>query len=846
MNRPVPKIWRLAPTAMLGIWVAMFLGRAGLATAAQEAAPRTVVSLDGLWEIAQGGLEQPPQEFKHRVPVPGLADLAQPAFVEVGTAESAKHRMAFWYRRTFTLPGPVPAVARLKIHKARYGTQLYLNGQVVGEHLPCFTPGEFDVRGLLKAPGASNLIVIRVGAHRDVLPKGLPDGFDFEKIRYIPGIYDSVEIVLSGLPRVANIQAVPVLEAKAVRIVAELEGPKATSVRLVVREAASGKEAGSAEVQDPGTPPRRTVEARVPLAGCRLWSPEDPFLYTAEVSTGADRLVVRFGMRSFHFDPKTKQAVLNGKPYPLRGTNVCVYRFFEDPARGDRPWRKEWVRRLHRAFKSMHWNAIRYCIGFPPEIWYEIADEEGILIQDEFPIWYGTNRWPKELQASELVRQYTAWMRERWNHPSVVIWDAQNETVTPEIGKAIQQVRALDLSNRPWDNGWSPPQSPTDVYESHPYAHSNPAFRLASFARLSGAAGSPGSLQGNVFPNKEGNPVIINEYGWLWLNRDGSPTTLSRKVYERLLGPDATPDQRRELYARLLAAKTEFWRGRRQVAGVLHFCGLGYSRLDGQTSDHFLDIEKLDFEPHFFRYVRDAFHPVGILLDYWDDDPPAGKAQSVTVRLTNDLYTEWAGTVRLAMLHGKEVLCEESRPARLTPLGTQTLEFKLKIPAEPGRYTLVAERWADQEKPVASLRDFAILTPEERAAREGLALGKPASASSNLARDGATSPAAVVDGDPSTRWSSEFSDPQWIAIDLGKPTQISRVELHWEAAYARAYRIEVSSDGKNWQRVFSTDNGKGGIESIRFAPVEARYVRMTGTRRATPFGYSLWEFRVFP
>ncbi len=852
MNRPKPKTWpwvppatRLLCPAVLGVWMAMLLCRAGLAMAAEAAAPRTVLSLDGVWEIAQGGMEEPPAEFKHRVPVPGLADMAQPAFAEVGTPESAKHRTAFWYRRTFTLPGPVPASARLKIHKARYGTKVYLNGQVAGEHLPCFTPGEFDVRGLLNPAGQPNQIVIRVGAHRDVLPKGLPDGFDFEKIRYIPGIYDSVELVLSGLPRVANIQAVPDLEAKAVRIVAELEGTPATRVRFVVREAVSGKEAGTAEVIDPGTPKRRTVEARVALAGCRLWSPEDPFLYIAEVSTGADRLAVRFGMRSFHFDPKTKQAVLNGKPYPLRGTNVCVYRFFEDPMRGDRPWRKEWVRRLHRAFKSMHWNAIRYCIGFPPEIWYEIADEEGTLIQDEFPIWYGGNRWPKELQAAELVRQYTAWMRERWNHPAVVIWDAQNETVTPETGKAIRQVRHLDLSNRPWDNGWSPPQSPTDVYESHPYAHSNPAFRMASFARLSGAAGSPGSIQGNVFPNKEGNPVIINEYGWLWLNRDGSPTTLSRKVYERLLGPHATADQRRELYARLLAAKTEFWRGRRQVAGVLHFCGLGYSRPDGQTSDHFLDIEKLDFEPHFFRYVRDAFHPVGILLDYWDDDPPPGQAQTITVRLTNDLYTEWAGTVRLALLRGKEVLWEEKRPARVAPLGTQALEFKLEIPARPGRYTLLAERSGDNEKPVASLRDFAILTPQERALRDGLAVGKPVTASSNLARDGATSPAAVADGDPSTRWSSEFSDPQWIAIDLQKPTRISRVELHWEAAYATAYTIEVSADGKNWQKVFSTENGKGGIESITFAPVEARYVRMTGHRRATPFGYSLWEFRVF-
>jgi hypothetical protein len=42
-------------------------------------------------------------------------------------------------------------------------------------------------------------------------------------------------------------------------------------------------------------------------------------------------------MRSFRFDPETKRAMLNGKPYFMRGTNVCIYRFFEDDARGAAP-----------------------------------------------------------------------------------------------------------------------------------------------------------------------------------------------------------------------------------------------------------------------------------------------------------------------------------------------------------------------------------------------------------------------------------------------------------------------------------------------------------------------------
>ena len=129
----------------------------------------------------------------------------------------------------------------------------------------------------------------------------------------------------------------------------------------------------------------------------------------------------------------------------------------------------------------MHWGSIRYCIGFPPELWYDIADEEGFLIQDEFPIWIGdaTKPGPPGIdrpKADKLIAEYTEWMRERWNHPCAAIWDASNETFTPETVQAIQAVRHLDLSNRPWDNGWSEPQCPTDVAECHPYL----------FVRLSG------------------------------------------------------------------------------------------------------------------------------------------------------------------------------------------------------------------------------------------------------------------------------------------------------------------------------------------------------------------------
>ncbi len=480
--------------------------------------PRQVVNLDGRWEIEQGGMDAIPQAFSHAVVVPGLVDMAQPAFAEVG--KTSELREAFWYRRTFKLDGPVPAVAILKIHKAQYGTKVFLNGQAVGEHLPCFTPALLDVKPYLRGAGQTNELVIRLGANRESLPGGMPAGWDFEKYRFIPGIYDSVELILTGAAYVVNVQTAADVQGETVRVVAEVQAGNDAcdfTARMDVCEAASGRIVGSAKTSPTHVEARQLTKVNVtmPLEGCRMWTPEDPFLYelkigttsdAAEVPVGpeypflyklkigttSDAAKVRFGMRSFTFDPEAKRAVLNGKPYYMRGTNVTLYRFFEDAQRGDLPWQPDWVRRLHQKYKTMHWNSIRYCIGFPPELWYDIADEEGFLIQDEFPIWLlsgpevktlvrdklassTASSGPEIINAEELASEYTEWMRERWNHPCVVIWDAQNESRTKETGKAIQAVRGLDLSNRPWENGWAEPQAATDCVESHSYLFSRDA-----------------------------------------------------------------------------------------------------------------------------------------------------------------------------------------------------------------------------------------------------------------------------------------------------------------------------------------------------------------------------------
>ena len=213
---------RLIVALLLVVVVSVFSGCETLRGG--SARQRHVINLDGTWEIAEGSMDSIPKTFEHKVPVPGLVDMAEPAFDEVGI--KSDKRQAFWYRRTFTVSGTIPEVALLKIHKAKYGTRVFLNGMLIGDHLPCFTPVLLNVRDHLKGSGAANEIVVRVGAFRDSVPESIPSGWDFEKYLYVPGIYDSVELILSGVPYIVNVQTVPDISARKVRVVAEVHWPK--------------------------------------------------------------------------------------------------------------------------------------------------------------------------------------------------------------------------------------------------------------------------------------------------------------------------------------------------------------------------------------------------------------------------------------------------------------------------------------------------------------------------------------------------------------------------------------------------------------------------------------------
>ena len=666
----------------------------------------------------------PPRQFRHAVPVPGLANLARPPFPDVDKFDSQElianrirrkllpesarvhtagvshqERNYFWYRTSFEAPA-VRAAAILKINKAQFGTAVWLNGKPLGEYSGCFSASYFVLTDPIRW-NAKNELLIRIGAHPGVLPVTYPAGTDFEKLKWTPGIYDQVSVCFCDNPVIESIQVAPRVGTSEAVIQTRLRnyGPHCSTVLgqqiSPWRGSAKRAEAEPLSVDlQPGE--EKVLTQKVTIPNARLWSPDDPFLYVLNTTTSGDSLSTRFGMREFRSDARTRRFYLNGHEYYLRGSNITLHRFFEDPGCASLPWNDRWVRKLLVDIpRQMHWNSFRFCIGPVPDRWLDIADEAGLLIQNEFFIWTGAPNWDpgyaRHWDADEMLRQYHDWVRDGRNHPSVAIWDANNETLDPVFGdKIIPAVRSSDLSNRPWENSYNAPAAADDPIEAHPYLfHETAAGNKIKF-HLSDLAQMDGVPRVGYLP-KEPHPILINEYGWLWVNRDGSPTLLTQTLYPRLLGTNATAAERFSFDAYALAAETEFWRAHRQCAGVMHFVYLTCSYPGVFTSDHFLDVRKLKLEPHFADYLSEAFKPLGVYLDFFQPTLASGSERSFTVKMVNDQNKPVAGELVLSLeADGRGKLAQRAVHFQIAALGDVTLPVPLAIPTSAGKCILKA------------------------------------------------------------------------------------------------------------------------------------------------------------
>lgn len=106
---------------------------------------------------------------------------------------------------------------------------------------------------------------------------------------------------------------------------------------------------------------------------------------------------------------------------------------------------------------------------------------------------------------------------------------------------------------------------------------------------------------------------------------------------------------------------------------------------------------------------------------------------------------------------------------------------------------------------------------------------------------GNNTPTDAADGNPATRWESNYDDAEWIQFDFGAKTELGSMKITWQNAYASEFSIQVSDDAQTWYQLRYITNATGGTQEFMNLDSEVRYVRINGIKRETQYGYSIYE-----
>jgi beta-glucuronidase len=348
--------------------------------------------------------------------------------------EMRYYRGLVWYQRGFTasvLPGKR---AFLRFGAVNYTAHIFLNGKRLGEHRGGFTPFAFEVTGLLR--NGDNQVTVGVDSERtdDDVPPPVTDWEDYGGITRsvslvtVPDTYvDDAWIRLDGNGRIAA----------SIRV----DGPGAAGMPVRLRIPALGLVLAGTTGAD------GRFEARIAAPGrLRRWSPESPNLYDIRVEAGADVLEDRIGFRTLAV--RGHEILLNGKPVFLRGISLHEEELGADPTRAITPAAARAL--LTEIKQGLHGNYVRLAHYPHGEVMTRMADELGLIVWSEIPVYWRVN-WSRP-ETLAIARSMLAEniLRDR-NRASIALWSVGNETPVSDarnlfLARLVADVRALDDS----------------------------------------------------------------------------------------------------------------------------------------------------------------------------------------------------------------------------------------------------------------------------------------------------------------------------------------------------------------------------------------------------------------
>jgi len=348
--------------------------------------------------------------------------------------EMRYYQSLVWYQRTFTAAAtPAGKRAFLRFGAVDYAASVFLNGKPVGKHVGGFTPFAFEVTGLLR--DGDNQITVGVDAARttDDVPPPVTDWENYGGITRsislitVPAAY--IDDAWVRLTRDGRIEVSVRVDGGAAAMPVRLRIP---SLGLVVE----GKTGADGRWEQSVAAPARL----------RRWSPESPTLYDVRFEAGEDVLADRVGFRTI--EVRGEDIILNGKSIFLRGICLHEEELGDNPIRAITPAAARAL--LTEIRDGLHGNFVRLAHYPHSEVMTRMADELGLLVWSEVPVYWQVN-WnnPATLATARTMLSENI-VRDR-NRASIILWSVANETPVNDARNAflrtlIGDVRALDDS----------------------------------------------------------------------------------------------------------------------------------------------------------------------------------------------------------------------------------------------------------------------------------------------------------------------------------------------------------------------------------------------------------------
>jgi beta-glucuronidase len=362
----------------------------------------------------------------------GSPTLAIPGDWNSQNAKLENYEGTVWMRQQFQSSPKEGKRYFLYFGAVNYEAHVYLNGKKIGSHKGGFTPFQFEVTGRLL--NGQNTVIVKADntRHQDDIPTLNTDWWNYGGI--------TRDVLLAETPDtyIADYQ-IQLAKGDMGRIEGFVQmtgAQRAQDVTITIPEA------GLKTTVHTNADGRAAISIALPKNKVRYWSPEDPKLYSVTIAAATDKLNDRIGFRTI--ETRGQDILLNGKSIFLRGISLHD----ENPLIPGRLRGEGDMRMMLQWAKDMNCNYVRLAHYPHSEEMIKLADEMGILVWAEVPV-YWTISWEKpevyanaNLQLSDLV------MRDK-NRASVIIWSIGNETPVSEarntfMGKLADTVRSLD------------------------------------------------------------------------------------------------------------------------------------------------------------------------------------------------------------------------------------------------------------------------------------------------------------------------------------------------------------------------------------------------------------------